>query len=98
MVTSLTVCHLPFGPTARFAVVNATTRHDVGEQVRAPPSRAVPAPPHPPLPSAQGTMSEQVPHLIFDGFQTELVRRHPPVFAAPTRAVTVRPHLGPPAG
>lgn len=29
--------------------------------------------PHPP----QGTMSEQVPHLIFDGFQTDLVRQRP---------------------
>ncbi|CDW57419.1 U3 small nucleolar ribonucleoprotein [Trichuris trichiura] len=50
----ITICHLPFGPTAFFTLSNVVMRHDVPNI---------------------GTMSEQYPHLIFNGFTSKLGKR-----------------------
>uniref|UniRef100_A0A5S6Q491 Brix domain-containing protein n=1 Tax=Trichuris muris TaxID=70415 RepID=A0A5S6Q491_TRIMR len=50
----ITICHLPFGPTAFFTLSNVVMRHDVPNV---------------------GKMSEQYPHLIFNGFTSKLGKR-----------------------
>ncbi|KHJ42209.1 brix domain protein [Trichuris suis] len=50
----ITICHLPFGPTAFFTLSNVVMRHDVPDI---------------------GKMSEQYPHLIFNGFTSKLGKR-----------------------
>ncbi|ODV83879.1 hypothetical protein CANARDRAFT_29609 [[Candida] arabinofermentans NRRL YB-2248] len=52
--TTLTISHLPFGPTVTFTLHNVTLRHDL---INA------------------GTQSEVYPHLIFDGFGSQLGTR-----------------------
>jgi len=54
--TSITISHLPHGPTASFSLHNVMLRRDIPN-------------------AAQGTVSEQYPHLIFEGFTSKIGKR-----------------------
>ena len=52
----LVVCHLPFGPTAYFGLMNCVARHDIKD-------------------TSLGTVSEAYPHLVLEGFSSQLGQR-----------------------
>lgn len=50
----MSICHLPYGPTAYFSLKNCVLRHDIEDRA---------------------TISEAYPHLIANGFETNLGTR-----------------------